>query len=139
MAKGSRTISFSKILGIYGEKITAGVRKVIQEGGTLIENEAKANVMVANKPITYYHKGQKMTVEPGKLRDSIHVVDKTNRKNPKIYVVADAKNPVDGIAYGNIIELDPKRGRPFMYPAADKYRDAIRAKIIEEIQKAVRR
>ena len=137
--RGSHSLDFSDILGRYGEKITGGVIKAIRDGGGLICADAKANVMVANKPITYYSKGIKRTVSPGALRDSIHIVDKTNQKKPKVYIVADARNPVDDVAYGNIIEWDPKKGRPFMYPAVDKYRDQIRENIVAEIKKAVRR
>lgn len=137
--RGSHTIEFADLLGMYGERITEGVKRVIREGGELICNEARNNVMVANKPITYYAKGVKQTVSPGALRDSIHIEDHTNRKKPKVYIVADARNPVDDVAYGNIIEWDPKKGRPFMYPAVDKYRDQIRENIVAEIKKAVRR
>ena len=53
-------------------------------------------------------------------------------------IVADAKAQ-DGTAYGKLVEFSPKINQPFLYPALDAERDAIKKNIVEAVKAALRR
>ena len=53
-------------------------------------------------------------------------------------IVADAKAQ-DGTAYGKLVEFSPKINQPFLYPALDAEREAIKKNIVEAVKTALRR
>lgn len=132
---GSHTIDLQDILGMYGMKINDGVIKAIKDGGEKVKAMAVENCPEAAEDIL--HKKGYPVLPKGTLKNSIRIIDKTKDKNPKVVITADAKNPVDGVEYGHILEYSAKINRPFMFPALDRYRDEIRANIIDAIKKAV--
>jgi len=75
--------------------------------------------------------------DSGALKESIK--SKANRKGTRVKITADARNPKDGYPYGQIMEFDPKRRRPFMYPAMDARRQEVKDGVIKAIREAVRK
>ena len=99
-----------------GEHILQATQKELKKGADRIVDDAKSRV----------------AVDTGKLRDSIHSVEKENGGVQE--VIADAKNS-KGVHYGYIVEHSPKH-RPFLYPAVDSHLNEINAKMAEATRQA---
>ena len=116
---------------------------ILRELGTAAENAAIAAlaegaemVMKEAKQRCPVYEGDDYRVVKGALRDSIHA---ENQKGGKEYrIVADAQAQ-DGLYYGKIVEFSPKINKPFLYPAMDAQREAVKKKIIEAVREAIRK
>ena len=116
---------------------------ILKELGTAAENAAIAalaegaeTVMKEAKQRCPVYEGDDYRVVKGALRDSIHAEKQKGGKEYRI--VADAQAQ-DGLYYGKIVEFSPKINKPFLYPAMDAKREAVKKKIIEAVREAIRK
>ena len=114
--------NFSRIFQQLGADVTDDAKKALAGGANLVVGEAKA---------------RSPTGDSGALKASIKATP--NRDGTRIKITADARNPKDDYPYGQIMEFDPKRRRPFMYPAMDARRQEVKDGIIKAIREAVRK
>jgi hypothetical protein len=103
------SIKFEVILQTWGEGMVDACRKYMEQMADKIVADAKS----------------RCPVDTGRLRDSIHW--EWTRDREKIRIVADAKNPVNKVKYGRIVEFDPRINKPFLYPAMDDHKDEYKA------------
>ena len=108
------------ILRDFGEDAVLGMKNALVKGADEIAADARRRV----------------PVDTGALRDSIHT--RANKDGTRIKIVADAKNPNDGVPYGKLLEFSPRLNRPFLYPAFDAHVKAVRESLIAAIRKAAR-
>ena len=111
-----------------GKGAMDAAKRALAEGAEAVKAEAKSRCPV--------YRGRDRRVVPGALRDSIHCVKRGGGTSWRI--VADAKAS-DGTPYGKLVEFSPKINRPFLYPALDAERDAIKKNIVEAVKAALRR
>ena len=116
---------------------------ILKELGTAAENAAIAAlaegaemVMKEAKERCPVYEGDDYRVVKGALRDSIHAEKQKGGKEYRI--VADAQAQ-DGLYYGKIVEFSPKINKPFLYPAMDVKREAVKKKIIDAVREAIRK
>ena len=116
---------------------------ILREFGTAAENaaiaalaESEEMVMKEAKQRCPVYEGDDYRVVKGALRDSIHAEKQKGGKEYRI--VADAQAQ-DGLYYGKIVEFSPKINKPFLYPAMDAKREAVKKKIIEAVREAIRK
>ena len=116
---------------------------ILKELGTAAENAAKAAlaegaemVMKEAKQRCPVYEGDDYRVVKGALRDSIHA--KKQKGGKEYRIVADAQAQ-DGLYYGKIVEFSPKINKPFLYPAMDAKREAVKKKIIDAVREAIRK
>lgn len=116
----SRFVNTEKILAELGEAASKAAKEALAQG-------AEALVQCAR---------DKVPVKSGALKESIHAI---KQKAGAVYrIVAGAENK-DGIPYGRYVEFSPKIARPFMYPAMDEKREAIKKMLVDAVRQAVRR
>ena len=126
MAK--RFDSAETILKELGEAAETAAIAALAEGAEMVMKEAKERCPV--------YEGDDYRVVKGALRDSIHA---ERQKGGREYrIVADAQAQ-DGLYYGKIVEFSPKINKPFLYPAMDAKREAVKKKIIEAVREAIRK
>jgi len=116
------TSNFSRLFVQLGADVSDGAKKALADGGDLVVREAESRCPMGDS---------------GALKESIK--SKANRKGTRVKITADARNPKDGYPYGQIMEFDPKRRRPFMYPAMDARRQEVKDGVIKAIREAVRK
>ena len=121
-----RKVNLKKILELYGEKAAEAGRQAIKENGETLALAARELAPVEKG---FYNGRQFRLKHPGRLRDSIHVEQKTK---DKILVVADAADD-KGRCYARIIEYAPF-GKPFMMPAYE----AKKIEMINHVKDAIR-
>ena len=126
MAK--RFDSAETILKELGEAAENAAIAALAEGAEMVMKEAKQRCPV--------YEGDDYRVVKGALRDSIHAEKQKGGKEYRIVADAQAK---DGIYYGTIVEYSPKINKPFLYPAMDAKREAVKKKIIEAVREAIRK
>ena len=126
MAK--RFDSAETILKELGEAAENAAIAALAEGAEMVMKEAKQRCPV--------YEGDDYRVVKGALRDSIHAEKQKGGKEYRI--VADAQAQ-DGLYYGKIVEFSPKINKPFLYPAMDAQREAVKKKIIEAVREAIRK
>ena len=126
MAK--RFDSAETILKELGEAAETAAIAALAEGAEIVMKEAKQRCPV--------YEGDDYRVVKGALRDSIHAEKQKGGKEYRI--VADAQAQ-DGLYYGKIVEFSPKINKPFLYPAMDAKREAVKKKIIEAVREAIRK
>ena len=114
-----------KELGMAAENAAIAA---LAEGAEMVMKEAKQRCPV--------YEGDDYRVVKGALRDSIHAEKQKGGKEYRI--VADAQAQ-DGLYYGKIVEFSPKINKPFLYPAMDIKREAVKKKIIEAVREAIRK
>lgn len=117
MRKKAETVS--ELLKIMGEQASKAARKALSEGADMVVNEAR----------------ERCPVRTGELRDSIH--KEAKKQGQKVDVVADAEH--GGVYYGRLVEFSPRINRPFLYPAMDAKRQAVREHIAEAVREALKR
>lgn len=100
-----------------GARVLTAAKQALKEGVDEVVRDAKTRV----------------PVKTGKLRDSIHSMEKENGAVQEI--TADAKNE-KGIPYGKIVEYSPRINHPFLKPALDAHQSAINRKIADAIHGA---
>ena len=100
-----------------GNQVLSAAKEALKQGADLIVQDAKSRV----------------PVKTGKLRDSIHAIEKEGGAVQEL--TADAKN-ASGIPYGKIVEYSPKINRPFLKPAIDANARAVNQKIAQAIQQS---
>lgn len=121
-------VNTQTLLTNMGEGVLEAAKKALAEGADMVVQEAKTRCPV--------YKGHDPRVVPGALRDSIRAEKK--RGGTSYRIVADAETQ-DGLMYGRLVEFSPRINKPFMYPALDAERDAVKEKIVEAVRAAVRR
>ena len=126
MAK--RFDSAETILKELGEAAETAAIAALADGAEMVMKEAKQRCPV--------YEGDDYRVVKGALRDSIHAEKQKGGKEYRI--VADAQAQ-DGLYYGKIVEFSPKINKPFLYPAMDAKREAVKKKIIEAVREAIRK
>ena len=126
MAK--RFDSAETILKELGAAAENAAKAALAEGAEMVMKEAKGRCPV--------YEGDDYRVVKGALRDSIHAEKQKGGKEYRI--VADAQAQ-DGLYYGKIVEFSPKINKPFLYPAMDAKREAVKKKIIEAVREAIRK
>ena len=126
MAK--RFDSAETILKELGEAAETAAIAALAEGAEMVMKEAKQRCPV--------YEGDDYRVVKGALRDSIH--DEKQKGGKEYRIVADAQAQ-DGLYYGKIVEFSPKINKPFLYPAMDAKREAVKKKIIEAVREAIRK
>ena len=114
-------ISTRELLNRMGKGAMDAAKKALAEGTEAVKTEAKSRCPV--------YRGHDKRVVPGALRDSIHCVKRGGGTSWRIVADATAQ---DGTAYGKLVE-------PFLYPALDAERDAIKKNIVEAVKTALRR
>ena len=127
MAK-NRFDSAETILKELGEAAENAAIAALAEGAEMVMKEAKQRCPV--------YDGDDPRVVKGALRDSIHTEKQKGGKEYRI--VADAQAQ-DGLYYGKIVEFSPKINKPFLYPAMDAKRDAVKKKIVDAVREAIRK
>ena len=120
--------SAETILKELGEAAENAAIAALAEGADMVMKEAKQRCPV--------YEGDDYRVVKGALRDSIHAEKQKGGKEYRI--VADAQAQ-DGLYYGKIVEFSPKINKPFLYPAMDAKREAVKKKIIEAVREAIRK
>lgn len=100
-----------------GELVLTAAKQALKEGADMVVNDAKS----------------RCPVRTGKLRDSIHAEGKED--GAAYEITADAKNQ-NNVAYGQFVEFSPN-GHPFLYPAFDAQRDAVKNHVKQAIDNAV--
>ena len=108
--------NLNKILLNLEEKIQEETRKKLEEGANNVVTEAKRLCPVG---------------KTGNLRDSISW--KWNNDKTQIKITAGATDK--GYPYGQIVEWDPRKAKPFMHPAMANNYSEIRESVIEAIKK----
>ena len=68
----------------------------------------------------------------------IAIKDGEQKGGKEYKIIADAQAQ-DGLYYGKIVEFSPKINKPFLYPAMDAKREAVKKKIIEAVREAIRK
>ena len=126
MAK--RFDSAETILKELGEVAENAAIAALAEGAEMVMKEAKQRCPV--------YEGDDYRVVKGALRDSIHAEKQKGGKEYRI--VADAQAQ-DGLFYGKIVEFSPKINKPFLYPAMDAKREAVKKKIVDAVREAIRK
>lgn len=126
MAK--RFDSAENILKELGTAAENAAIAALAEGADMVMKEAKQRCPV--------YEGDDYRVVKGALRDSIHAEKQKGGREYRI--VADAQAQ-DGLYYGKIVEFSPKINKPFLYPAMDAKREAVKKKIIEAVREAIRK
>ena len=126
MAK--RFDSAETILKELGEAAETAAIAALAEGAEMVMKEAKQRCPV--------YEGDDYRVVKGALRDSIHAEKQKGGKEYRI--VADAQTQ-DGLYYGKIVEVSPKINKPFLYPAMDAKREAVKKKIVDAVREAIRK
>ena len=121
-------ISTRELLNRMGKGAMDAAKRALEEGAKAVKTEAKSRCPV--------YRGRDKRVVPGALRDSIHCVKRGGGTSWRI--VADA-HASDGTPYGKLVEFSPKINKPFLYPALDAERDAIKKNIVEAVKAALRR
>jgi hypothetical protein len=111
-------VNFKALGAEFGTKVTDEVRHVMEDMANQMVEEMKSLV----------------PVKTGDLRDSIHW--KWGKGKTIIIFLADAKDPKDGVAYGKLVEFDPRIMEPFMYPVLDANKEEWKRRIIEAVRKA---
>lgn len=106
-------------LRMKGEHVLTAAKQGLKEGAQLVVDDAKS----------------RCPVRTGKLRDSIKAVKLED--GAAYEISADAKNQ-RGIAYGQFVEFSPN-GHPFLYPAFDAQKDAVKNHVKQAIDNAVAR
>ena len=112
-------------LKLLGEDVLNAAKEALATGADEVMQEAKGRCPV--------YEGRDSRVVKGALRDSIHLEKKKSGTAYKISADARAK---DGMYYGQIVEFSPLINRPFLYPALDAHKDAIKASIVDAIKAA---
>lgn len=126
MSKG--WVNTQTLLENMGEGVLEAGKKALAEGAEMVVQEAKTRCPV--------YKGNDHRVVPGALRDSICAIKKKGGAEYKITANAETK---DGLKYGRLVEFSPRINKPFLYPAMDAKRDAVKEKIVDAVKAAVRR
>ncbi len=119
-----RTESVSELLKIMGEKAAAAAKKALSEGADMVVVEAK----------------ERCPVQTGELQASIH--KEAKKQGLKVDVVADAEHndaEHNGVYYGRLVEFSPRINRPFLYPAMDAKRKAVKDHITEAVREALKK
>ena len=114
-----------KELGMAAENAAIAA---LAEGAEMVMKEAKQRCPV--------YEGDDYRVVKGALRASIHAEKQKGGKEYRI--VADAQAQ-DGLYYGKIVEFSPKINKPFLYPAMDAKREAVKKKIVDAVREAIRK
>ena len=111
--------SVSELLKVMGEKAAAAAKKALSEGADMVVTEAK----------------ERCPVQTGELQASIH--KEAKKQGLKVDVVADAEH--NGVYYGRLVEFSPRINRPFLYPAMDAKRKAVKEHITEAVREALKK
>ena len=111
-----------------GEDILKAAKDALAQGAEEVVQEAKGRCPV--------YDGRDRRVIKGALRDSIR--SEKLRDGAAYKITADARAQ-DGMFYGQMVEFSPKINHPFLYPALDAHKDAIKTSIVEAIKAACRR
>ena len=120
--------SAETILKELGEAAENAARAALAESAEMVVKEAKGRCPV--------YEGDDCRAVKGALRDSIHAERMKGGREYKIIADAQAQ---DGLYYGRIVEFSPKINKPFLYPAMDAKRDAVKQKIIAAVREAIRK
>lgn len=83
-----------------GDNVVTAAKQAFKQGVGEIVTDAKS----------------RCPVKTGKLRESIHYVEKEN--GAAYEIIADARNS-KGVPYAKIVEYSPKINQPFLFPALD--------------------
>ena len=121
-------VSTRELLNRMGKGAMDAAKRALAEGAEAVKAEAKSRCPV--------YRGRDKRIVPGALRDSIHCIKRGGGTSWRI--VADAQAQ-DGTPYGKFVEFSPKINQPFLYPALDAERDAIKENIVEAVKAALRR
>ena len=104
-----KKVNIKAILDRYGEKAAVAAQKALKENA---ENLAAAARELAPVETGFYGGRQHKLKHPKRLKESIHVEEKSK---DKMWVIADATDD-KGFCYARIVEYAPY-GKPFMTPA----------------------
>ena len=107
------------LLQTMGERAAKAAREALSEGADMVVAEAK----------------DRCPVRSGELKESIH--KEVKKGGGRIDVVADAEHR--GVFYGRIVEFSPRINRPFLYPAMDSKRKAVREHITEAVREELKK
>ena len=121
---------------VFGDTVVAAAKEALKNGAEMVAKDAKARcpVYAGTKTKDGYVYMDKR-VKPGELRDSIKA--EPNKDGTVYQITANAKSE-SGFLYGQIVEFSPKINKPFLYPAMDANRLAVRNAIKDAIRAAVR-
>ena len=111
-----------------GADVLKAAKDALAVGADEVMQEAKGRCPV--------YEGRDARAVKGALRDSIHL---KKQKNGTAYKISADARARDGLYYGQIVEFSPKINHPFLYPALDAHKDAIKTSIVEAIKAACRR
>ena len=106
-------------LRMKGEHVLTAAKQALKEGADMIVQDAKS----------------RCPVRTGALKNSIKA--ESLEYGAAYEISADAKNQ-RGIAYGQFVEFSPN-GHPFLYPAFDAQKDAVKNHVKQAIDNAVAR
>lgn len=129
MARYKGYASAEKILAELGAEATKAAKDALAQGADDVMAEAKSRCPV--------YEGADKRVVKGALRDSIH--KRLRRKDGSVWRIAADAATEDGVFYGALVEFSPKINKPFLYPALDAKRDAVRSAIADAVRAAIRR
>ncbi len=115
----NKSESVSDLLKIMGDKAAKAAKNALSEGADMVVTEAQ----------------ERCPVRTGELRDSIH--KEVKKQGLRINVVADAEH--GGVYYGRLVEFSPRINRPFLYPAMDAKRKAVKEHIAEAVREALKK
>lgn len=147
------TISYKAIKQVVealreaGDHVEAAAKDALKKGVDVVVAEAKSRCPVyegtkMKKKLKSGTLGEYLVRDkratPGKLRDSIHAVDRYGDGSwyniSADAVVETSKGP---LYYGAIVEFSPKINKPFLYPAMDEHREDVKRKIAQAVKQAV--
>ena len=129
MARYRGFVSAEKILSELGAEATTAAKEALAHGADDVVAEAKNRCPV--------YTGTDKRVVKGALRDSIH--KRLRRKDGSVWRIAADAESQDGVFYGVLVEFSPRINKPFLYPALDAEREAIKKNIVEAVKAALRR
>lgn len=106
-----------EVLRQKGERVLEAAKRALREGVEEVVMDAKSRV----------------PVKTGKLRDSIHAIEKEEGAVQEL--TANARNS-KGVPYGRIIEYSPKISKPYLYPALQAHIGDINRKMADAIRES---
>ena len=118
----------------YGIKTDANVKKILKELGERVEKAAE-EATKENAERLIEEMKNRVPVNSGRLRDSIHTKKTGKGATIKYKVIVDASDEKD-YKYAKIVEFSPKINKPFMYPSFDGLRNSMKEHLINKIRKA---
>lgn len=126
--RGSREAA--QLLKDLGENVHKAAQEALKQGADIIVADAKSRCPVSDQRL------EKRGLAAGALKDSIKA---TARKSGDEYCISAEAKDEKGVFYGQFVEFDPRIDKPFLYPAMDANREAVREKIIASIREAVQK